>query len=177
MTETIPEYVQATGMVQVSWVDAIANIEAPTTTELNAGVMLACFSPDDWEGLTAEPEITEQTRMCLRDTFEVVNRIKRGISNFNLTYLPQLLKEATPDAANKAYNALTPDAEGHLVVRYGHESRTDYAADDVVDIQPAAVVTRTKATTATNDGGPLTFSSQLSARPGFVEDVAVVAGA
>lgn len=170
MTESIPEYVQASGMVQVWWVPAIATPSAPTTTEMGAGVALACFSPDDWEGLTAEAEITEQTRMCLKETFEVVNRIKRGISDINLTYLPQ---EVTTDAANKAYSTLAEGAVGNLVVRYGADAQAAVATGDVLDVQPAEVVSRTKNTTASNDGGPLTFSAKFSAKPGFVEDAVV----
>lgn len=180
MTSTVPEYVDAEARVQVWWVPAIADLNAPTVAEITAGVALTCYSPDEWEGLTVEVEINEQTRMCMRDNIQSRGRTTRTASDFRLTYLPNpdgTIDPADVTLANKAKAMMTDGTKGNLVIRYGVdvEEQPEPQAGDEVDVQPVECVSQTKNVAAANQGGPLTFTQKFITRAGFTEDAVVAA--
>lgn len=170
MTVSIPEYVTAEGNVKVAFVPAIANLSAPTVVELNAGVDITCYLPETWAGVTADQAKGEQRRMCSKESFETLGRIKRAISDFTYTYLPQALGT---DPANKVKTKMAPGTHGFLVTRYGPDATDAWAADDVVDVLPAECGAQNKNTGGSDEFAPLTITQGLSATGVLVEDAVV----
>lgn len=174
MTVTIPEFVTAEGNVKVAFVPAIANLSAPTTTELAAGVDITCYLPETWGGITADQARGEQRRMCSKEAFETLGRIKRAIADFTYTYLPQA---AATDPANKVKKTMAPGTNGYIVTRYGPDATDAFATADIVDVLPAECGAQTKNTGGSDEFAPLTITQGVSATGVLVEDAVVAAGA
>ena len=174
MTVSIPEFVTAEGNVKVAFVPAIANIAAPTVTELNAGVDITCYLPETWGGITADQARGEQRRMCSKESFEILGRITRQVADFTYTYLPQ---EDSSDPANKVKTTMAPGTPGFLVMRYGPAATDAWAAADVVDVIPVEAGAQTKNTGGSDEFAPLTITQGVSATGVLEEDAVVAAGA
>lgn len=172
MTLEIPESVVARARVSVRWIPAIDDTSAPTLAEWNAGVELTCYFPEDWEGLTAEQQQFEQRRMCAQEGWNEAGNVTRSIADVVYTYLPQAAVSAP---GNEVYEALEPDAEGFLGIRYGLLVSAAAAASQKVDIVPARANARTKRTTGANERSPLVVSQGISARGPLVEDAVLAA--
>lgn len=172
ITVVIPESVTAEGNVKVAFVPAIANPEAPTTTELNAAgsVDLSCFLMPDWAGIGAEQNKGESRRFCSRESFERLGRIRRTIGDIVYTYLPQ---DDGADAGNKAYTTLQEGTTGFLVLRYGLDASDAFAAAQKLDIIPAEMGSRSKTVSGTDEFAPLTVTQGIGATGVLVEDAVV----
>jgi len=167
MTVTIPEFVTAEGNVKVAWIPAIADLNAPTLVELNAGVDITCYLPETWGGITADQAKGEQRRMCSKESFETLGRIKRAIADITYTYLPQA---PGTDPANKVKTTLTAGAHGFLATRYGLPATDAWSASDVLDVLPAEAGAQNKNTGGSDEFAPLTITQGLSATGVLVED-------
>ena len=171
MTVTIPEFVTAEGNVKVAWIPAIADLNAPTLVELNAGVDITCYLPETWGGITADQAKGEQRRMCSKESFETLGRIKRAVADLTYTYLPQA---PDTDAGNKVKKALATGVSGYLVTRYGPDATDAFATGDVVDVLPVEAGAQNKNKGGSDEFAPLTITQGMSAR-GVLEEDAVVA--
>src|SRR5215813_9128607 len=97
------------GMTRVSFVSAIANQNAPTTTELNAGLLLTSqMTPDGLMGFEADTADVDNS--ALDSTF---NTVTIGRDSFSDTKL-QFKKQASGDTA---YTTLTRGTTGFIVIR------------------------------------------------------------
>jgi len=172
MTLEIPESVQAHARVSVRWVPAIANQAAPTLAEYNAGQELTCYFPNDWEGLTPDQQKFTRRRMCSEESWSEAGAVVRNIANVVYTYLPQAAISA---AGNEVYEALEPDTEGFLVIRYGLPVATAAAAAQKVDVVPARADARSKRTVGEDERAPLVVDQSISARGPLVEDAVLAA--
>jgi hypothetical protein len=170
VTQEIPEYVTAQGNVNVWWLPAIADQEEITLAEMTAGVDITCYLPTAWEGITAEQARGEQTRMCLNESFEVLGKIKRGISDFTYTYLPQA---ADADPANEVKDAMDEGTNGFVVIRYGLPAATAPAATQKVESIAAEAGAQSKATTGSDEFAPLVINQSLSASGPLVQGALV----
>lgn len=173
MTVSIPEFVTAEGNVKVAFVPAIANLAAPTVAELTAtgAVDITCYLPETWGGITADQAKGEQRRMCSKESFETLGRIKRAVADLTYTYLPQ---SPDTDAANKVKKALATGVNGFLVTRYGPDATDAFAVGDVVDVLPIEAGAQNKNTGGSDEFAPLTITQGISAT-GVLEEDAVVA--
>ncbi|HEY9473586.1 MAG TPA: hypothetical protein VIS06_06995 [Mycobacteriales bacterium] len=125
---------------RLDWVPTIANLSAPTTTELTAGTHLTDQIPPDGfdPGVDTAAIDTSalsgktHTEQGGRDTHKIVLTIKR-VSGTD-TVASTLIKGAT----------------GFLVVRRGTATATAYAADDTVEIYPGECSAQKNMATAEN---------------------------
>lgn len=118
----------ADGNTRVAFVSAISNIAAPTTTELNLGILLQTVITADglmgFEASTAEVDTT-----ALASTF---NTKTIGRDDFSGTGL-RLKKQTTGDTA---YTTLTRGTTGHIVIRRDVTETTAWASSQAVEVYP-----------------------------------------
>jgi hypothetical protein len=117
------------GKTRVSWVTSIANINAPTTAELNAGIQLqATLTADGLMGLA--PDTADVDTSSLASTFTTnVN----GRTSFSGTGL-RLKKQSGTDTI---FTTLVRDTAGYLVVRRSVAESTAWASTQGVEVYPA----------------------------------------
>lgn len=166
MTASIPESVAAEGNVNVYFLPAGVNLAALTVAEFTAGVDITCFLPEVWDGITGEQSKGEQTRMCLKESFEVLGKIKRSISDLTYTYLPQ---EDGTDPANKVKTMLATGSNGVVVVRYGLPAPTAIAAAQKYDAIRSTTGVQNKNTKGSDEFAPLTITQSISAQGALTE--------
>lgn len=117
------------GKVKVWEVPTIADISAPTTTELDAGQVLEdIMTPDGLIGF--EPDTADVDNSSLDSTFDT--RLA-GRSSFSNTML-RLKKQA--QTGDVVYDLLVREYSTFIVVRTGVDSATDWTAADEVKVYP-----------------------------------------
>ncbi|WP_371409736.1 hypothetical protein OG423_14115 [Micromonospora zamorensis] len=116
------------GNTRVAWVPAVSNKVTPTTTELNAGILLQSLITAD--GLAGfEPETADVDTTSLASTF---NTLTIGRDSFSGTML-RLKKQ---DGTDTAYNTLIRGASGYIVIRRHVTETTAWAAGQKVQVFP-----------------------------------------
>lgn len=119
----------ADGNTRVAFVGNIANIAAPTTTELNLGTLLQSYITADglmgFEATTAEVDTTS-----LASTF---NTKTIGRDDFSSTGLR--LKKQTY-GSDTVFTTLTRGTSGFIVIRRGITESTAWASSQAVEVYP-----------------------------------------
>jgi hypothetical protein len=116
------------GFTRVAYVPTIANIAAPTTAELNAGILLqSVMTPDGLTGF--EPSTADVDNSALNSTFNTVTIGRDSFSGTKLT----LKKQATGDTT---YATLLRGVAGYIVVRRYIDNATAWASTQVVEVYP-----------------------------------------
>lgn len=117
------------GKTRVAWVTSIANQNAPTTAELNAGILLqTTMTADGLMGLA--PDTADVDTSSLASTFTSnVN----GRTSFSGTGL-RLKKQSGTDTV---FTTLVRDTAGFLVVRRSIDQATAWASAQSVEVYPA----------------------------------------
>jgi hypothetical protein len=119
----------ADGRTRVYWVGSIANIAAPTTTELNAGTALqSLLTPDGINGF--QPDTADVDVSALDSTF---NTTIAGRASYSGTAL-RLKKQTGTDTV---YNLLVRDLQGFVVIRRDVTSTTAWTTGDKVEVYPS----------------------------------------
>lgn len=151
------------GMYKVVWVDSIANIAAPTTVELGAGIDLECQITPDGLAREASDEPVDTSRLCSVFTTQQVGRTGFEVS-LTLVRLDEenLSGGATED---EAYRTLVKGKRGYLVVRDNLPAETAWASGQDVEVFPAQCGTRSKATPAANEMQTFTLPLMITADP------------
>lgn len=117
------------GRERWDWVPSIANIAAPTTTELNAGIRISQWMTAD--GATGfAPETADAPTSSIESTFDTSVNGRRSFSGTRV----RLKKQSGTDTA---YTTLIPDATGYLVRRKSLLAATAYASGQPVAVFPA----------------------------------------
>jgi len=120
----------ADGRTRVAWVSAIANIAAPTTTELNAGTLLTSFLTAD--GINGfQPDTASVDTSALDSTF---NTKAPGRANYDNT----MLRFKKQSGSDTIYNLLTYSTAGFVVIRRDVTSTTAWTVGDKVEVYPAS---------------------------------------
>ncbi|MFI2664887.1 hypothetical protein [Micromonospora carbonacea] len=120
--------IPADGKTRADWVPAIANINAPTTTELNAGIRVSQWTTSD--GLVGfRPETADVPTSGLEDTFDTNTNGRRSYSGTMLRFRKQ-------SGSDVVYTTMTPDAEGFIVIRRSMPAATAYASGQPVQVYP-----------------------------------------
>ena len=116
------------GFIRVAFVPTIANIAAPTTTELNAGTLLSSIVTADglvgFEASTAEVDTT-----ALDSTFDT-----KGIGRDS--FEGTMLRLKKQDGTDTVYNLLTRGTTGYIVIRRDVASATAWTAAQKVEVFP-----------------------------------------
>jgi len=116
------------GKIRVSYVAAISNIQAPTTTELNGGLVLnSTITKDGLVGF--EPESGKVETTPLDGDFNT-NRI--GRTSFGDAML-RLKKQSGTDTI---YTTLVKNATGFIVIRRDLPKATAWASAQPVEVYP-----------------------------------------
>lgn len=168
MTVSIPDSVLAEGNVKVVFVPTLASVSAAI---LNAGVDVSCYLMPDWDGPTATQNTGESRRFCSRESFQRLGRKSWSIPPLIYTYGPQ------DDAGdiNAVRDALADGVEGFLVVGYGIEPESEFAAGDFVDVFPVEAGVQVKQARGADEFAPLTITQTLAVTNVVRQDVAVAA--
>ncbi len=114
------------GRVKVTFCTAIANIAAPTTTELNAGTALEQFITPD--GLDISSSTGKVDVSNLRSTFTTN---KAGRRAFDIS-----VKFHHDSPTDTPYNLFPYNTDGYLVVRRGTDATTAWASTNKVEVYP-----------------------------------------
>jgi hypothetical protein len=117
------------GNTKVSFVTSIANLNAPTAAELNAG--------NDWtlrvtpDGLKADPTTADVDTSSLGSTFSTTQPGRRSYT-VEVTF-----KRGTIGTSDdQPYSTLIYNATGYLVVRRGLAFGTAYVAAQICEVYP-----------------------------------------
>lgn len=133
----------ADGNVRVAYVATISNIAAPTTTELNAGILLQSTLTADgligFEATTAEVDTTS-----LASTFNTKNI---GRDDYSGTMLR--LKKQTV-GSDTVRTTLTRGTTGYIVIRRGITETTAWASSQQVEVYPIICGRRKELTPTAN---------------------------
>lgn len=120
--------IPADGNIRAYWVTSISNQNAPTTTELNAGIDLtATITADGLMGL--QPDTADVDVSSLASTF---NAVDNGRVSFSGTKL-RLKKQTSTDTI---FNTLTKGTAGFLVVRRSVAQATAWTTAQGVEVYP-----------------------------------------
>lgn len=118
------------GMTKVVWASSISNINAPTTTELNAGSDFTTrVTPD---GLKIDPSTAEVDTSSLASRFDT-REPGRVTTDIELTF-----KKGSTGQEQAPWSTLTYGVHGYLAVRRGIDFETAFAAGQNVEIYPVA---------------------------------------
>lgn len=131
------------GMTRVVWASSIANINAPTTTELGAGSdFTARITPD---GLKTDPSTADVDTSSLASTYDTktVGRIGMDVE---LTF-----KRGTTPTEDAPYTTLKYGVSGYLVVRRGVAYTTAWAAGQKCEVYPITCGERQNSAPAANE--------------------------
>lgn len=116
------------GFTRVAYVPTISNIAAPTTAELNAGILLqSVMTPDGLTGFEASTADVDNS--ALSSTFDTKTIGRDSFSGTKLTFK----KQATGDTT---YTTLTRGTAGYIVVRRYIDQATAWASTQVVEVFP-----------------------------------------
>lgn len=116
------------GNTRVAYVPTIANIAAPTTTELNAGTLLQSVITSD--GLVGfEPTTSDVDNTALNSTF---NTVTIGRDQYSGTML-RFKKQSGTDTA---YATLTRGTSGYIVIRRDIAETTAWTSTQAVEVYP-----------------------------------------
>lgn len=116
------------GLTRVAYVPAISNEAAPTTAELNAGILLhSILAADGLMGF--EPKTADVDNTKLDATFDTQTI---GSDSFDESGL-RLMKQSGTDTA---YNTLVRGTTGYIVIRRDIAASTSWASSQAVEVYP-----------------------------------------
>lgn len=124
MTDSI-----ADGRTRVAYVPSISSISAPTTTELNAGLLLhALMTPDGLVGFEATTAAVDTTGLSY--TYDTADT---GRDSFSGTML-RLKKQTSGDTAFTTLGS--KGVTGYIVIRRDVDAGTAWASSQNVEVYP-----------------------------------------
>lgn len=133
MPLTIPPGVDANGRRNAIFVPTQTLSAAALTS---TGVELICYLSKGTLGMSAETERGTDDRECTIVSAEVLGNTSYSFNDLEYVYEPQ--DDGTSET-NEAYNALTPNTSGFLVLRNGILSDAPLAAGQKVDVFPVTL--------------------------------------
>ncbi|GAA2484583.1 hypothetical protein GCM10010406_21060 [Streptomyces thermolineatus] len=131
------------GKTRVVWVTAIANINAPTVAELEAGMDLTQrITPD---GLNVAPTTADVDTSSLASRYDTREVGRVGYEN------EVTLKRGSTPAEDLPYSTLVYGTHGHLVVRRALDFEDAWEAGQQVEVYPTACGERNNVAPAANE--------------------------
>jgi len=123
--------ITADGKTRVYWVTTIASQNAPTTSELNAGIDLtSTLTADGLSGF--QPDTADVDTSSLASTFTSNVNGRSSFSNSRL----RLKKQSGTDTI---FTTLVRDTAGFLVIRRSVAQATAWASAQAVEVYPALI--------------------------------------
>lgn len=164
---TQPASIPTDGFLGVLWVPSLANPLAPTVTEVNAvsRVDISCYLTGGGYANATEEATINDPRLCSRQDLEQPGKIKHTLG---LMYV----HNPKAPAENACYLALTRDALGFIVARYGVPFDDPWAAGDIVDVSPVKCGYRVKVPSEEN--AVFKISQKLYLTGELAEDAVIV---
>lgn len=145
------------GKVRVAYVPAIANIAAPTTTELNAGMLLQTTMTAD--GLSGfRPETADVDTSSLASTFNTTTNGRVSFSNM-------LLRLKKQDGTDTIWNTFTRGTTGYIVLRRYIDQSTNWASAQKVQVFPIIFATEADVDPEPNSLGRWEAPIKLTSEP------------
>jgi hypothetical protein len=131
------------GQTRVVWATSIANINAPTTTELNAALDFTTrVTPD---GLKTDPTTASVDTSSLASTYDTEDVGRTKFAN-ELT-----LKRGTTGAEDLPYTTLVKGTRGYLIVRRAVTYTTAWTTGQQVEVYPTVCGERMNKPSAPNE--------------------------
>lgn len=147
-------------------VATIANINAPTAAELNAGVRVSLYmTKDGATGFTAST--ADVPTSSKESTFQTAINGMISLSDPKFKF-----KRQTPLASDPAFNACPPNGTAFGVRRNSKTAASAHAAADLVDVFPLQFSQRAKVDQADNMPELYEVPVKITSQPSY--DVAVV---
>lgn len=174
-----PQKVTANGKDSWFWVPAIADMAAPTATEVNAvsGVNISCFLLAEQDGVTGTTEKVRLARLlCETSTTEGLGEQTWSLADIMGVFDPQA---AAGSDGKKAWELFKDGADGYLVRRQGviaDSASAAAAAGQFVDVFRVEVGRATPGKTSTGSDGIYSFTAAVALLDQEF-NVAVVSGA
>lgn len=123
--------VVADGRTRVYWVTTISNQNAPTTTELNAGIDLtSTLTADGLNGFQPDTAAVDTSSLASTFTSNV-----NGRTSFSSTKL-RLKKQASGDTI---FTTLVRDTAGFVVIRRSVTQSTAWTSSQAIEVYPALI--------------------------------------
>lgn len=145
------------GFTRVAYVSAIANTASPTTTELNAGILLqSVMTPDGLIGF--EPNTADVDNSALNSTFDTVT-IGRD------SYKGTMLRFKKQTGTDTTWNTLTRGTTGYIVVRRDIDNSTAWASTQAVEVYPVIFGQRRRITPAANEVTKWEVDAKITTTP------------
>lgn len=152
------------GLTRVAFVSAIANIALPTTTELNAGILLqSTMTPDGLKGF--QPDTADADNSSLASKF---NTVTNGRDSFKNTSV--MLKKQT--GTDTIYNTMTRDTAGYIVIRRDIDQATAWASGQPVEVYPVICGQTQRQDPAANEVTKYNVPTKITATPNLRAAVA-----
>ena len=145
------------GKVRVAFVTAIANLAAPTTTELNAGMLLQQTMTADGLG-GFRPETADVDNSSLASTFNTATLGRVSYSNMMLRFKKQ-------DNVDTIWNTLTKGTTGFIVLRRYIDHTSAWASTQKVQVFPIIVAIEADVDPEPNSLGRWESPLKLTAEP------------
>lgn len=140
MVAVSPTGVKTQGNVKVQFVITMANIAAPTNTEVTAGTALdvSCYLlADGFARSVTTNKGNAPRRLCTKKQFEQFGSTTYSIADLHYIMDPQ---GAAASTGVKAWEKLTPGQAGYFVVRLGIDPVvTDWAVGQFVEVWPVTL--------------------------------------
>ena len=154
---TKPQLVTANGKDSWFFVPAIADITAPTPTEINAatGLNISCFLWAEFEGVTSSTgKVTLPRLLCETQQYEANDSTTYSMSDLDFAFAPQA---ASATDGKKAWDKFKAGGlSGFLVRRQGvkaNDVASEATAGQFVDIIPVEVGAAVPGKTSTGADG------------------------
>lgn len=152
--------------IRVSAVDTIADVTAPTVAELDAGTLLQDAMTRD--GLTTPDSGNTVDASDVSNLQNKTARGTRGGDSLSIT-----AHRDSDSASDGAWDTLSNDYDGYIVIRRFGGSSTAWASGDVVEVWPIEVISREMAAIATDQ--TQRFTSQCAVTDAVTYDATVAA--
>ena len=144
------------GMIKATWAPTIANIAAPTVSELNTGDDLECHLTKDGLGVTNNENTVDDGALC-----EVFDAQLPGSYS---TQMALTLKRNNTTLSDP-WGFFARGDEGYLVVRRGVAAAEAWAAGQAVEVYPAIAGQKSPAPTASNEQARMTINLYGTSEP------------
>jgi hypothetical protein len=116
------------GNTRVAWVPAISNKAVPTTSELNAGILLQNI-------ITADGLIGFRPETATVPTTSLASKFDTGRTG-RVSYSGTMLRLKKQDGTDTAWNTLVFRANGYIVVRRRIDEATAWTTSQKVSVYP-----------------------------------------
>jgi len=152
------------GKTRVYWVPTVANINAPTTTELNAGMDLtSTMTADGRSGFN--PDTADVDTSSLASTFTTNVNGRTSFSNTQLTLKRQ-------SGTDTIFTTLTRDTAGYVVIRRSMTQSTAWASSQAIEVYPALCEEVSRMDPAPNTVERYTIGIKITSSPALRAAVA-----